>query len=65
MWHKLDEKDYQKRVDFAKWFLKQPSDTLSYIICSDEVYFYLTQPINKQNRLMWLKSQSCVGVENP
>ncbi len=45
MWHKLDEKDYQKRVDFAQWFLKQPSDTLSYIICSDEAYFCLTQSI--------------------
>jgi hypothetical protein len=27
MWHKLEEKDFSKRVDFANWFLKLPPDS--------------------------------------
>jgi hypothetical protein len=49
MWHKLKEKNYSKRVDFAYWFLKLPPDSPEYIICSDEAYFYLTQSVNKKN----------------
>jgi hypothetical protein len=52
-------------VNFANWVLKLPSGAIEYIICSDEAYFYLTLPINKQNNRMWLKSQPDVGVEQP
>ena len=24
LWHKLEDKDYEKRLNFAHWFLKQP-----------------------------------------
>ena len=48
-WHKLEAHDYEKRVNFANWFLSLPMDTKYFFICSDEAYFYLTLAINKQN----------------
>ena len=64
-WHKLEEKNYSQRADFANWFLKLPPDSPECIICSDEAYFYLTQPVNKQNNRQWLESSPCNGIENP
>lgn len=64
-WHKLEDLDYPKRLNFAQWFLKLPASTLYYMIFSDEAYFYLNQPINKQNNRVWCESQPCVGVEQP
>jgi hypothetical protein len=65
IWHKLEEADYQKRLDFANWVLKLPPEAIEYFICSDEAYFYLTLPINKQNNRQWSESQPGVGVEQP
>ena len=64
-WHKLECQDYEKRLEFATWFLNQPEQTKDYLICSDEAYFYLTLPINNQNNRIWSESQPCVDVETP
>ena len=64
-WHKLEDLDYSKRENFAKWFLKLPKTTLNNIIFSDEAYFYLTLPVNKQNNRVWSEYQPYAGVEKP
>ena len=65
LWHKLEDKDYEKRLNFAHWFLKQPESTHEYKICSDEAYFYLTLPLNNQNNRQWSKSNPYIGIEKP
>ena len=64
-WHKLEEPDYQKRLNFAHWFLKLPKSSVNNIIFSDEAYFYLTLPANNQNNRTWAESNPCLGVETP
>ena len=64
-WHKLEEPDYQKRVNFAEWFLKLHPQTKNYMICSEKAYFYLTLPLNKQNNRQWSESDPMVGLEKP
>ena len=64
-WHKLEDLDYPKRENFALWFLNLPAATLYNMIFSDEAYFYLTLPVNKQNNRQWSESQPYVGVEQP
>ena len=61
-WHKLDAHDYEKRVEFAHWFLSRPKEAKYFFICSDEAYFYLTLPINKQNNRMWSDSRPLEGI---
>ena len=65
LWHKLEDKDYEKRLNFAHWFVKQPESTHEYIICSDEAYFYLILPLNNQNNRQWSKSNPYIGIEKP
>ena len=65
LWHKLEDKDYEKRLNFADWFLKLLESTHEHIICSDEVYFYLTLTVNNQNNRQCSKSQPYIGKENP
>jgi hypothetical protein len=38
--HKLEYHDYEKRVDFARWFLSLHQATKFSMICSDEAYFF-------------------------
>jgi len=64
-WHKLEHYDYQRRLDFAHWFLSLPANTKFSLICCDEAYFYLTLPINKQNNRIWAQSQPHQGIEIP
>ena len=64
-WHKLEDYDYERRVTFAKWFLSLRSEAKFFFICSDEAYFYLTMPINKQNNRIWADSQPAIGIETP
>ena len=52
-WHVIEEHDYAKRLAFAEWFLSLPKATGQYMIFSDEAYFYLTLPNNKQNNRYW------------
>ena len=61
-WYKLEAHDYEKRVDFANWFLSLPMDTKYFFICSDEAYFYLTLPINKQNNRNWYAYPPYEGI---
>jgi len=64
-WHKLEDRDYVSRVQFATWFLSLPADTENWLICSDEAYFSLTLPLNKQNNRIWADSQPVIGIETP
>ena len=64
-WHKLEEGDYNKRLNFATWSLNLPNPALNHIIFSDEAYFYLTLPSNNQNNRQWSESNPCLGVETP
>ena len=53
----------KKGVNFANWFLSLPMDTKYFFTCSDEAYFYLTLPINKQNNRNWCESPPYEGIE--
>jgi hypothetical protein len=64
-WHKLEDTDYEKRVKFAQWVLSWPKQSSFYLICSDEAYFYLTLPLNKQNNRVWGHSRPFEGIEMP
>ena len=64
-WHKLEEYDNEKRVKFAQWFLLRPQHTKYFFICSDEAYFYLILPLNKQNNRIWSDSRPLEGIEVP
>ena len=64
-WYKLDDLDYPKRENFARWFLNLPTVTLYNMIFSDEAYFCITLPVNKQNNRQWSESQPYVVVEQP
>ena len=65
LWHKLEDKVYEKRVKFALWFLEKPASGSYHMIFSDEAYFYLTLPVNKQNNRIWSQSTTWIGVEQP
>lgn len=54
--HKLLPIDNAKRLDCAEWFLAQSAEIQQNTIFSDEAYFYLTLPLNKQNNRLWSKS---------
>lgn len=62
-WHKLEEYDYKKRVEFAQWFLSLRPSSKFFFICSDEAYFYLSLPINKQNNRLWSNDRPVEGIE--
>ena len=49
LWHNMNDKDYEKRLNFAHCFIKLPKSTHEYIICSDEAYFYSTLPLSIQS----------------
>ena len=53
MYHQIKPGDYQKRVEFAEWFLRIPQAKSEYLIVSDEAYFYLTESLNRQNNRIW------------
>ena len=64
-WHKLEYHDYERRVNFAQWFLSLHPATKFSLICSDEAYFFLTLPINKQNNRSWLHEWPIGWIEVP
>lgn len=39
LWHKLEDQDYQKRVDFATWFLKIPLSSRPYFFLVTKLIF--------------------------
>jgi hypothetical protein len=62
---KLLPMDYAKRLDFAEWYISESADVQDNMIFSDEAYFYLTLPLNKQNNRVWSKSNPNIWVEKP
>ena len=64
-WHVIEEHDYAKRLAFAEWFLSLRKSTEQFMIFSDEAYFYLTLPNNKQNNRYWDVSSNGFGIEVP
>ena len=64
-WHKLEVHDHEPRLKFAQWFLAKPPATKSIFIFSDEAYFSLTLPLNKQNNRTWADSNPYNGIELP
>lgn len=62
---KLLPTDYAKRLEFAEWYLSQSAEVQQNMIFSDEAWFYLTQPINKQNNRIWAESNPNELVEKP
>ena len=63
--HKLEAKDYEKRMIFAQWVLDRPTNFVDKLICTDEAYFYLTPAVNKQNHRMWLEQKPIDWIEKP
>ena len=63
--HRLLGPDFEKRLNFAKWFLKTLSVLYVNAICTDEAYFSLKEPSNKQNKRVWLNEKPFEGIEKP
>ena len=63
LWHKLEYRNFVKRLNFAHRFLKQSKSIREYIICIDEAYFYLTLFVNNQNNRYWSVSQPYIRTE--
>ncbi len=42
-----------------------PIEALQQFICSDDAYFYLNLPVNKQNNRIWATEAPHVAVERP
>lgn len=58
----LKDKDFAKRVNFAKWFLSK--DLIAdYFIASDEAYFHLDGTVNNHNFRIWSQSNPCFVAE--
>jgi len=63
--HELLAGDPAKRVDFANWYLTQSVDMMDHFIVTDEAWFYMTLPYNKQNSRIWLKERPVDWIETP
>jgi hypothetical protein len=61
----LKPPDYAKRLAFAEWFKSLPPGTRNNMIFSDEAYFYLHLPVNKQNNREWAQCKPSEGSETP
>ena len=62
-YHELKPGDPAKRLDFCMWFRGLPKITAMRLICSDEAYFCLTEPVNKQNNRLWLSTRPTEGIK--
>lgn len=65
MCQQLRAPDYEKRLQFAHWYLSRPTETPKFFICSDEAYFYLTESVNKQNNRIWCESRPSNRIQVP
>jgi hypothetical protein len=63
IYQRLLASDYKKRVDFARWYFTKPWTIINKMIFSDEAYFPLTQPLNRQNNRIWAKEKPSEGLE--
>ena len=67
--------DLQKRIFFVKTYYEKKNSRDGSFHCqkplrigsflSDEAYFTLTLPLNKQNNRIWADSQPVIGIETP
>jgi len=64
-WHKLETRDYERRVNFATWLPSLHRSVGFYLLCCNEAYFYLTPSMNKQNAINWLPERPTNGIETP
>ena len=64
-YHELKPGDPTKRLNFCLWFRSLPQVATMRLICSDEAYFCLTEPVNKQNNRLWLSTRPTEGIEQP
>jgi hypothetical protein len=64
-YHQLLPADHDKRVEFANWVLSLPPEALLCFIMSDEAYFYLTPPINKQSDRIWSATKPLESIQRP
>jgi len=62
---KLYAGDAEKRVEFAKWFLKKPLNAHEWLIATDEAWFTLTEKPNRQNNRYWAVEPPDNGIEVP
>ena len=51
--HKLEPDDYEKRRQFAQWFLEDQLDNLDNVLWSDEAYFHLDGSVYTKNAFIW------------
>ena len=56
---------HAKRIGFADWLLPLPPGAKTLMTVSDEAWFYLTLPINKQNDRTWSKEKPLSDIKRP
>ena len=57
--------EFHRLLRLTNWFLKTLSVLYINAICTDEAYFSLTVPLNKQNNRVWLNEKPFEGIEKP
>ena len=65
---KLELQDYEKRKQFASWFINQSELNPNFtekIIMSDEAYFCIDGSVNKQNGRFWAEHNPQVVQPRP
>ena len=62
---KLNPTNFDKRLEFAEWLLKQPVNFVENFICWDEAYVCLTESRNSQNNRIWSEELHLDEIEKP
>ena len=62
---KLHANDYQKKIEFANWFLNRPKNAHEWLITTDEAWFTLTEMPNRQNNRYWASEPPDNNIEKP
>lgn len=60
--HQLKSTDFGKRIEFAEWFLENPSRA-HFFTATDEAYFHLDGNVNNYNFRIWSQSNPNFVVE--
>ena len=63
--HQLQPADYEKRKEFATWFLENQLDNLDNVLWTDEAYFHLDGTVYTKNAFIWSDSNPHSQVETP
>lgn len=66
-YHELKEADYEKRVQFCRWFRQflDNDDVLNKTFFSDEAWFHLSGYVNSQNYRHWSSDNPHEFIEKP